>query len=41
MCQKRLLRRLKEIGLIGKILDKIKSMRKSSKVSVTHQDKQK
>ena len=40
-CRKLLLHRLKEIGLIGKILDIIiiKSMYKSPKVSLIHQDK--
>ena len=37
--QKRLLHRLEEIGLIGKILDIIKSMYKSPKVSLIHQAK--
>ena len=39
ICQKRFLRRSEEIGLIGKILDIIKSIYKSPKVSVIHQDK--
>ena len=39
ICRKRLLYRLEEIGLIGKILDIIKSMYKSPKVSLIHQDK--
>ena len=39
ICRKRLLHRLEEIGLIGKILDIIKSMYKSPKVSLIHQDK--
>ena len=39
ICQKRLLHRLKEIGLIGKILDIIKSIYKSPKVSLIHQGK--
>ena len=34
-----MLYRLEEIGLIGKILDIIKSMYKSPKVSLIHQDK--
>ena len=39
ICRKRMLYRLEEIGLIGKILDIIKSMYKSPKVSLIHQDK--
>ena len=39
ICRKRLLYRLEEIGLIAKILDIIKLMYKSPKVSVIHQDK--
>ena len=39
ICQKRLFHRLKERELIGKILDVIKSMYKSPKVSLIHQDK--
>ena len=39
ICGKRLLYRLKEIGLIGKILGIIKSMYKSPKVFLVHQDK--
>ena len=39
ICRKRLLKRLEEIGVIGKILDIIKSMYKSRKVSLIHQDK--
>ena len=38
-CRKGLLYRLEEIVLIGKILDIIKSMYKSPKVSLIHQDK--
>ena len=37
--RKRQLHRLEEIGLIGKIIDMIKSMYKSPKVSLIHQDK--
>ena len=36
ICRKRMLYRLEEIGLIGKILDIIKSMYKSPKVSLIH-----
>ena len=39
ICRKLLLYWLEEIGLIGKILDIIKSMYKSPKVSLIHQDK--
>ena len=39
ICRKRMLYRLEEIGLIGKILDIIKSMYKSPKVSLIHQAK--
>ena len=39
ICQKRLLYRLEEIGLIGNIFDIIKSMYKLPKVSLIHQDK--
>ena len=39
ICQKRLLYKLEEIGLTGKIFDIIKSMYKSLKVSLIHQDK--
>ena len=39
ICRKRLLYRLEKIGLIGKILDIIKSMYKSPKASLIHQDK--
>ena len=39
ICRKGLLHRLKEIGLISKILDIIKLMYKSPKVSFIHQDK--
>ena len=39
ICRKRLLHRLEKIGLIGKILNMIKSIYKSPKVSLIHQDK--
>ena len=39
ICRKRLLYRLEEIGLIGKILDMIKPMYKSPNVFLIHQDK--
>ena len=39
ICRKRLLYRLEEIGLIGKILDIIKPMYKSPKVFLIHRDK--
>ena len=39
ICQKRLLHRLEEKGLIGKMLDITKSMYKSRRVSLIHQDK--
>ena len=39
ICQKRLLHRLEENELIGKMLDMTKSMYKSPKVSLIHQDK--
>ena len=39
ICRKRFLRRSEEIGLIGKILDIIKSIYKSPKVSIIHQGK--
>ena len=39
ICRKRLLHRLEKIGLIGKILNMIKSMYKLPKVSLIHQDK--
>ena len=39
ICRKPLLKRLEEIGVIEKILDIIKSMYKSRKVSLIHQDK--
>ena len=38
ICRNRLLYRLKERGLIRKILDTIKSMYKSPKISLIHQD---
>ena len=38
-CRKRLLYKLEETGLIGKILDIIKSIYKSPKVSIIHQGK--
>ena len=39
ICRKRILHRLKEMGLTGEILDIIKSVYKSQKVSLIYQDK--